>query len=305
MGGKLAPLRDITAILLAMRHSAGGAVVASGQDSPVTLDHRAHGTATASRPRAHGLGNLHEVLVPCGALSHIPIMTRPSDEPSRLGAMRDWWRRLGPGFVAALLYGLVRLWGLTIRLSARGEEALNANPGKGKIVAGWHGRSFLAPLRWRNRGWFVLVSQSRDGEIATRVWQKLGFNVLRGSTGVDKGGARAAAMCAKALKAGATLIFSPDGSKGPAQILQKGVLWIAQNGEAEIIPATTNARPRKLLRSWDRYLLPLPFSRGVVALGDPITVPKGISDEEMERIRCHVERKLTDLQDEVEREMWG
>ncbi len=189
---------------------------------------------------------------------------------------------------------------MTLRIRTKGEELLTANS-KGKIVAGWHGRSFLAALRWANRGWYVLVSHSRDGEIMTKVFQKFGFKIVRGSTG--KGGARAAVECARLLRDGEVLLFSPDGPQGPTHLVQQGILWLAQNGNAEILPTTAVARPRKLINSWDSYQVPMPFGKGLLILSDPISVPKGISEEEVEKKRVEIENAIDRVELEGEAEM--
>src|SRR5438105_15283202 len=110
--------------------------------------------------------------------------------------MRAWWRRIRPEFLATCAYIVTRLIGFTLRARCVNEGRLSAN-GKGKIIAGWHGRSFLPPLIWRNRGYYILISQSADGEILARLFKKFGFNTIRGSTA--RGGARAAVACAKVL----------------------------------------------------------------------------------------------------------
>lgn len=210
--------------------------------------------------------------------------------------MKAWLRRKTPGLAAWLIYILVRAIGATLRIEAEGEEHLN-DPG-GKIVAGWHGRSFLAPLRWRNLGWYVLVSNSSDGEIMSRLFQKFGFKTLRGSTG--RGGARAAVECARILREGGTLLYSPDGPRGPSHVIGEGTIWLAQKGRAKIIPAGAAASRRKLLKNWDRYQVPMPFAKGVLTLGEPVEVPEKMSDEEFEQVRLQAEQALDDAEASAE-----
>ena len=210
--------------------------------------------------------------------------------------MKAWIRRKAPGFVAGLIYVLVRAVGATLRIEAHGEEHLN-EPG-GKIVAGWHGRSFIAPLRWKNRGWYVLVSNSSDGEIMARLFQKFGFKTLRGSTG--RGGARAAIECAKILREGGTLLYSPDGPRGPSHVMGEGTIWLAQKGRAKIIPAGASASRRKLLNNWDRYQVPMPFSKGVLTLGQPVAVPEQMTEEQFEAVRIEAEKALDEAEAQAE-----
>lgn len=193
-----------------------------------------------------------------------------------------------PAVAAAVIYAVARTIGFTLRLKAYNEEILDI-PG-GKIVAGWHGRSFLAPLRWKNRGWYILVSNSSDGEIMARLFAKFGFKVLRGSTG--RGGARAAVECARILNQGETLLYSPDGPRGPSHVMGEGTIWLAQKGRAKIIPAGAAAARRKLLKNWDRYQVPMPFSSAALFVGQPIEVPEHMSDEEFEAVRLEAEAAL-------------
>ncbi|MEO7454434.1 MAG: lysophospholipid acyltransferase family protein [Fimbriimonadales bacterium] len=187
-----------------------------------------------------------------------------------------------------MIYLVVRAIGATLRINAHGEDSLDV-PG-GKILAGWHGRSFLAPLRWRGRGWYVLVSNSSDGEIMARIFQKFGFKTLRGSTG--RGGARAAVECVRVLREGGTLVYSPDGPRGPSHVVGEGTIWLAQKGKAKIVPVGASATRRKLLKNWDRYQVPMPFSAGVLTLGDHIEVPETMSDQQFEEVRLAAEMAL-------------
>jgi lysophospholipid acyltransferase (LPLAT)-like uncharacterized protein len=201
-----------------------------------------------------------------------------------------------PAVVAAVIYALVRVIGFTLRLKAYNEKYLDT-PG-GKIVAGWHGRSFLAPLRWRNRGWYMLASHSSDGEIMARLFAKFGFKVLRGSTG--RGGARAAVECARILKLGGTLIYTPDGPRGPSHVMGEGTIWLAQKGRAKIIPAGTAAAKRKLLSNWDRYQVPMPFTAAAIVVGPPIDVPEHMTEGEFEAVRLAAEEALDRAEAEAE-----
>jgi lysophospholipid acyltransferase (LPLAT)-like uncharacterized protein len=211
--------------------------------------------------------------------------------------LKAWIRRKAPGLAAWVIYILVRAIGATLRIEAHGEERLEESGGK--IVAGWHGRSFIAPLRWKNRGWYVLVSNSSDGEIMARLFQKFGFKTLRGSTG--RGGARAAVECARILREGGTLLYSPDGPRGPSHVMGEGTIWLAQKGKAKIIPAGASASKRKLLKNWDRYQVPMPFARGVLTLGEPIAVPEQMTEVEFEQVRLEAEEGLDRAEAEAER----
>ncbi len=214
--------------------------------------------------------------------------------------MRGWWRGVRPRFFASGIYFIARIIGLTLRVRVVGWENITATEG-GKIVAGWHGRTFLAALMFRNRNWWALISHSRDGEMQDGIFKRFGFRTVRGSTG--RGGARAAVECARILKSGDTFVFTPDGPRGPSQKVQRGILWLAQKGNAAILPAASSARPRKLFSSWDKYMIPLPFAKGIILIGEPILIPQEATEPELEALASTLEEQLTDLQSRAEREM--
>ncbi|KAA0225339.1 MAG: hypothetical protein AKCLJLPJ_01997 [Fimbriimonadales bacterium] len=214
--------------------------------------------------------------------------------------MRRWWRRIQPAVFATVVYCVARLIGFTLRLKVVGEENLLSGA-RGRILAGWHGRTFLAALHFRNRDYWALISHSRDGEMQNRIFRRFGFQTIRGSTG--RGGVRAAIECSRVLKRGEVFVFTPDGPRGPSQVVQRGILFLAQKGNADIIPAAASARPRKLFNSWDRYMIPYPFAKCLILIGSPISVPEEASEDQMEEIRQRCENELNRLQDEAERAM--
>jgi len=213
-------------------------------------------------------------------------------------SLKEWWNRIRPRLYGVLIHWLVRIIGFTMRIRVIGEEKLKGYSG-GKIIAGWHGRTFLAAIYFRNRGYYTLISHSRDGEMQYGIFRRFGFKTVRGSTG--RGGARAAAECAKLLKENHTFVWTPDGPRGPSQRVQKGVLWLAQKGNALIFPAASSARPRKILSSWDRYMIPYPFSKGIILIGDPISVSENLDEEDLSKLAGRLEHELNVLQEEAEK----
>ncbi len=212
--------------------------------------------------------------------------------------MRSWWRSVQPALFAFLITSIARLIGLTLRWRVLGErENLDGVQG-GKIIAGWHGRTFLAALRWRNRGYYALISRSRDGEMQDRIFRRFGYRTVRGST--KRGGARAAVECARLLRKGETFVFTPDGPRGPSGEVQEGILWLAKKSGAVIIPGGAAARPRWMARSWDRYMVPLPFAKAVIVLGEPIRVPKDATDEQLQQIGGQLKQALNEAEKRAE-----
>jgi hypothetical protein len=164
----------------------------------------------------------------------------------------------------------------------------------GRIIAGWHGRSMVAGSYFRNRGYWVIISLSKDGNIQNQVFSLLGFQVIRGSTG--RGGVRALAESIRVLRGGATMCLTPDGPRGPSGVVQDGILLMAKKSGCAIVPVGISAKPRFHVRSWDRYMVPWPFSRAVMIFGEPIFVAETATDEELEDCRKHVEREIHRLQ---------
>jgi lysophospholipid acyltransferase (LPLAT)-like uncharacterized protein len=139
----------------------------------------------------------------------------------------------------------------------------------GAILVTWHGRTLLPIHRFRGRGYWALISLSRDGELQAENFRRFGFRVVRGSTG--RRGVLATRETLAALKAGGVLAFTPDGPRGPTHKAQPGVVYFAQKNGCPIIPVGISAYPRWQMRSWDRYLIPKPFSRACWVVSDPFS----------------------------------
>lgn len=195
------------------------------------------------------------------------------------------------------IYLLVRGIGATLRIQVEGWSEVAARPG-GKILAGWHGRTFVAAIFFRGRGVWTIISQSRDGEMQNRIFRRLGFHTIRGSTG--RGGVRAIVEAIRVLREGATMAFTPDGPRGPSGVVQEGIVMMAMKSGACIVPVGVSARRRRLVGTWDRYMVPGFFSRCLMIFGEPIEAP---ADGDAEAIRLRLEIEMHRLEAEAERRM--
>ena len=184
--------------------------------------------------------------------------------------------RLLSGLIRGIVGALVR----TVRLTIEGEAAAMATlkQHEGGILVTWHGRTLIPLHHFRNRGYWALVSLSRDGDIQALNFSQHGYKIVRGSTG--RGGERAAVQMLRALKKGGILAFTPDGPRGPSGVVQPGVVFFARRSAKPIIPLAIAATPRKLLPTWDRYLVPAPFSRCAWVFGEPIFIAEDESNED-------------------------
>jgi hypothetical protein len=204
------------------------------------------------------------------------------------GGRFPWW--LEPAAAAGAL--LVRLLGATWRVDRSGLSALDAAIAGGQrcIFAFWHAR--LLSLVWthRGRGIAVLVSRHRDGELITRIIERLGFDTARGSS--TRGGEEGLMDMLRLAEEGRLLAITPDGPRGPAERLKPGLVYIASRSGLPIVPVASASRRSRRLRSWDGFRIPHPFTRVVVAYGDPIAVPRGLEGESLEAWRTRVESAL-------------
>ena len=187
----------------------------------------------------------------------------------------------------------VRLIGGSLRLEVTGEEQFKGSDGK-LIFCGWHGKSLIFASYFRKRGYWVIISNSNDGDIQNEVFTRMGYQTIRGSTG--RGGVRAALQGVKALKAGGTMAITPDGPRGPSGIVQGGVMLMAQKSGAALVPVGLSAKKAIYIRSWDKYMLPYPFSKARMVFGEPLVIPEGADDAAVEEVRLKLESEINRLE---------
>lgn len=211
-----------------------------------------------------------------------------------MGQLKYKWREVRPRLASGLLYCLLRGISSTVRIKLAGPT-----PPNGPVIyCGYHGRSFLFANYFRQRGYWVIISQSNDGEMQANIFRRLGYQIIRGSTG--RGGARAAVEAIRVLKRGDNMAMTPDGPRGPTHIIQPGVITLAQKSGAALIPSGITSKPRLFAKSWDSYLVPIPFGKGVILFGDPIYVPKDASDEEIEHYRLRLQEECNRVELEAD-----
>lgn len=189
-----------------------------------------------------------------------------------------------------LIWSYMVLCARTIRWTIEGEEAFRASwqQDHGLIVAAWHSRILLIPSIWSRIArklpanayqTSMLVSLSRDGEAVAKAVEQLGLDTVRGSSAnkgkrKDKGGVAAIAEASRRLRSGSVVCITPDGPRGPAETVQAGPVLLAQRTGAAIIPYALAVRPVWRLDTWDRFMIPFPFSKGAMILGEPIQLSK-------------------------------
>ncbi|MBN1359941.1 MAG: lysophospholipid acyltransferase family protein [Sedimentisphaerales bacterium] len=169
----------------------------------------------------------------------------------------------------------------------------------GNIFTFWHSRLFFLSYFYvrytHGRKLSILVSLSRDGDYGAALVRKLKLDAVRGST--SRGGQKAVRGLAAKIAEGNNVAITPDGPRGPALRVSEGVIKLAQITGARIVPVSFDATRKRLLKSWDRFVVVIPFGRVHVAFGEPIEVPKRITVAERAQYREQLERTLRGLDD--------
>jgi len=198
---------------------------------------------------------------------------------------------------------VILLLGRSIRWTRLNEECVREKGMRGEncIFCFWHNRFLLMPFIYQGvrgrKNICVMASLSRDGEYIVRVLRGFRFEVARGSS--SRGGEGAVLEMASMLAEGLDAAVTPDGPKGPLYRVQPGVILLASLTGVPIVPATYAVSRAKRLRSWDRFIVPLPFSRGILLYGDPIIVPKDAVESLREEARARLEETLRTLNREA------
>jgi lysophospholipid acyltransferase (LPLAT)-like uncharacterized protein len=167
-----------------------------------------------------------------------------------------------------------------------------ARAGRPVIFCLWHNRLALSMVVHRRhpRKLAALVSASRDGALLAAVLGAFGVEQVRGST--SRRGPQALLELTSRAQMGYDLAVTPDGPRGPRYVVQPGVIALAQVTGLAIIPVTSNTRPKICLKSWDRFQIPLPFSRCELILNEPILVPREADAAKREELRLELEASL-------------
>ena len=199
-----------------------------------------------------------------------------------------------------LITAALRVLGLTLRLSETGEIYLSPKKAKGPcLFAFWHSRILTSVYFYRCRNINTLVSLNRDGEFINRVMQKLGYKNVRGSSSKD--GFRALLELKKVLNSGAYAAITPDGPRGPKEKAQLGVITLSKISGVPVSPFAFDAKKKWVLNSWDNFIIPKPFTKGVFVFGKEIAVPPEADEIVMEEKRQELEDELNRLQEEAGR----
>jgi len=195
----------------------------------------------------------------------------------------------------------VRIIEPTVRLKIVNKHLLDDLEDQGvvAVLPFFHGRLFLLPANFATRKIAILASMSRDGEIISRVLKGFGYRMARGSS--SRGGAKGLIALKRAMTQGFHACTPVDGPRGPLNVVKPGVVYLAKKTGAPILLAAVSAWPAFILhRAWDKFLVPLPFSRGVILYSEPFFFDSDMGDEAVERDRSALEKAMVALYDQAD-----
>ena len=205
--------------------------------------------------------------------------------------------------LSSFLYHLVKLHSGTIRLTVEGAEALRERlaAGGSMVLASWHQRfysgfhvpgSLDSPI-------CIMISASRDGDFVAKIVSRMGWVPIRGSdTYRGKAALREMTDGIRQYRVGVHIV---DGPLGPPGVIKRGLITLAQKTNSPIIPGCVSYENPWVFNSWDRFMVPKPFSRVLIRYGPFIPVPPDeLDDERFEELRQEVERIMARAYAEVD-----
>jgi lysophospholipid acyltransferase (LPLAT)-like uncharacterized protein len=201
-------------------------------------------------------------------------------------------------WLIAFGYYLLQVWARTLRYKVEDQaEVVHKPVTKNYIGCLWHNRLLVLPFILRrftpNRRGAALISASRDGDLLTDAIRRFGFEVIRGSS--SKMGASALLQLSEVLDKGGDVVITPDGPRGPVYELGPGPIFLAQKTGASVLPINLEYSSCWRFKSWDRFILPRPFSKVRVTFGEPQQIPNTASDADFEMERQRLQNRMMAL----------
>lgn len=184
----------------------------------------------------------------------------------------------------------------TLRFEVEDRAGLFDSNRRGLIWAFWHNRMFLIP--WLHHEWFplvpgtILTSPSGDGQIIADVCAAFKIEAERGSSSKPQKGMSALIALAEKVRDGYEVGITPDGPRGPKYRIQPGIVKLAQLTGCRIVPVHVSYSHALHFKTWDAFMLPLPFAKVRIRFDNPIQVPRRLTEDEFEQHRWQLERVM-------------
>lgn len=205
--------------------------------------------------------------------------------------------KIPPAVLVPCIHLVYRLWCSSLRIAEEGRATSDALAAAGKplVIAAWHDEFFPLMHIRRALKLVTVVSQSNDGEYLARLLESLGIRTARGSS--SRGGVRALLRAARLIRGeGCNGFITVDGPRGPRHVVKDGAVFLAMYSAAHLVPIRVFPQRAKIFPSWDRFQLPLPFSRVRVLWGTPYLPDSGkIDGVSLARERRKLQTALDDL----------
>ncbi len=196
--------------------------------------------------------------------------------------------------LTSVIFRILRLYAKTLRVQIEGEKKILEHLDRGGrvIFASWHQRlfgGFFVPqfFQWTP---CIMISQSRDGDFISKIVSRLAWIPVRGSS--TRGGAKALKAMVQKVAENRIGVHIVDGPTGPARMVKPGMLLLARSANAVICPAVVSYQRSWKANSWDRFMIPKPFTRILIRFGSFITVPGNADRNSLEALRLQIEQKM-------------
>jgi lysophospholipid acyltransferase (LPLAT)-like uncharacterized protein len=201
-------------------------------------------------------------------------------------------------WLIALGFRLLQIWARTLRYEIDDRLGVVGKPVKENYIGAlWHNRLLIFPFVLRrffpNRHGAALISASRDGDLLADAIKRFDFDVVRGSS--SRLGASAILQLTDVLASGRDVVITPDGPRGPAYELGPGIIFLAQKSGAPVLPVNMEYSSCWRLKSWDRFILPRPFSKVRVIIGQSHHVRSTSTPDEFETERLRLQDAMMAL----------
>lgn len=201
-----------------------------------------------------------------------------------------------------LVYELIHLYFKTIRFTFQNTEPFIQilDSGGAVIFASWHQRffgGFVGP-RFFHRPFYIMISKSRDGDFVSAVVRRFGWIGVRGSRSL--GGKEALAEMVQKIQEHRCAAHIVDGPTGPPRVIKPGLISLAQKTGAAISLGFVFYEKAWIFNSWDRFMIPKPFSSVLIRVGNPETIPETLSPEAFESVRAGIERRMIEGYERME-----
>jgi lysophospholipid acyltransferase (LPLAT)-like uncharacterized protein len=232
---------------------------------------------------------------------NFPMIASPdkTERPDNGAVAFTFTQRLKLTAITWSAYLLIRLLGPSLRyqisFAKDGPQDLSFSP---TVFVFWHRCILPACYAFRNRKIAVMTSSSFDGEYIARIIELFGYRAVRGSS--TRGGVRALLGMHTEIEEGRSVAFTIDGPLGPIYVAKPGPVLLARNTGVPIVAFYVAPQRAWTLNSWDRMLIPKPFSRVNVRIGRYIHVPEHAARQELEQLHAAMQASLEKVQAEGE-----